>query len=96
MLLPGGAPAAPVRVRAARARVRRRRHGREDLRAAGVDVVRAGCYLTLRGRRLLSDDHPHRWGGANAAGVPRAHAEGPRAPSSRSRSTWWSGWWAWC
>jgi len=26
--------------------------GREDLRAAGVDVVRAGYYLTLRGRRL--------------------------------------------
>jgi predicted DNA-binding helix-hairpin-helix protein len=26
--------------------------GREDLRAAGVDVVRAAYYLTLRGRRL--------------------------------------------
>ena len=48
--VPGVGPAT------ARALVESRRtmtlRGREDLRAAGVDVVRAGYYLTLRGRRL--------------------------------------------
>jgi len=32
--------------------------GRMDLRAAGVDVVRAGYYLTLRGRRLTTAPPP--------------------------------------
>jgi len=48
--VPGVGPAT------ARALVESRRtttlRGREDLRAAGVDVVRAGYYLMLRGRRL--------------------------------------------
>ena len=48
--VPGVGPAT------ARALVESRRtttlRGREDLRAAGVDVARAGYYLTLRGRRL--------------------------------------------
>jgi predicted DNA-binding helix-hairpin-helix protein len=48
--VPGVGPAT------ARALVESRRtttlRGREDLRAAGVDVVRAGYYLTLHGRRL--------------------------------------------
>jgi predicted DNA-binding helix-hairpin-helix protein len=50
--VPGVGPAT------ARALVESRRattlRGREDLRAAGVDVVRAGYYLTLRGRRLAA------------------------------------------
>jgi predicted DNA-binding helix-hairpin-helix protein len=51
--VPGVGPAT------ARALVESRRtttlRGREDLRAAGVDVVRAAYYLTLRGRRLAAD-----------------------------------------
>jgi predicted DNA-binding helix-hairpin-helix protein len=46
----------------ARALVESRRtttlRGREDLRAAGVDMVRAGYYLTLRGRRLAAAPPP--------------------------------------
>lgn len=48
---------------AARALVRARRHtvirDLRDLRRLGVDTVRAGYYLTLRGRRLAAVPAPY-------------------------------------
>jgi predicted DNA-binding helix-hairpin-helix protein len=50
--VPGLGPATARALIAARRTTALR--GREDLRAAGVDVVRAAYYLTLRGRRLAN------------------------------------------
>lgn len=54
--VPGVGPAAARQLVESRARTVLR--GREDLRKAGVDTVRAAFYLSLRGRRLATSPAP--------------------------------------